>query len=123
MPYDANRGIVVHSTIRNYKSLVHARMSLSMQTGTVNMAKWIQYFSYDIMADFLHGESSQMMRNGDMDNMWHQIESSQESQIWPYLGKPLWHMPQRLMKPKISHSTYKDLYHYLLTKLEVLCTL
>ncbi|KAJ3774933.1 cytochrome P450 [Lentinula raphanica] len=129
------------TAIKNYEPLIDARTSelvdvLRKQSGTVNFLQWVQYFTYDIMADFVFGGGTQMMRDGDVDNIWQQIESSQKVSLFlshvPWLGQLMFRVPS-LAQPRkaimayaiqvakarnLRRSTHKDLYYYLFNEAE-----
>ncbi|KAJ3734896.1 cytochrome P450 [Lentinula guzmanii] len=129
------------TAIKNYEPLIEARTNelvdtLGRQTGTVDLLKWMKYFSYDIMTDFVFGGGTHMMRDGDVDNIWHQIESSQKVSLFlshvPWLGQMMFRIPNLAKSRKaimayaiqvaearnLRPSTNKDLYYYLFNEAE-----
>ncbi|KAJ3988632.1 cytochrome P450 [Lentinula detonsa] len=129
------------TAIKNYEPLIEARTNelvdmLGRQTGTVDLLKWMKYFSYDIMTDFVFGGGTHMMRDGDVDNIWHQIESSQKVSLFlshvPWLGQMMFRIPNLAKSRKaimayaiqvaearnLRPSTKKDLYYYLFNEAE-----
>ncbi|KAI9068087.1 high nitrogen upregulated cytochrome P450 monooxygenase 2 [Trametes sanguinea] len=110
------------------QQLVHV---LEQQQGHVVIGKFFNYFAYDFMCDMAYGGGSELLRDGDTDNVWHIIEEGLPGSTFishvPYMGFYLGHLP--IFRPAVdrllSHSKQftlrrlkrgselKDIFHYL----------
>ncbi|TFK80146.1 cytochrome P450 [Polyporus arcularius HHB13444] len=63
------------AAMKEYEPLIARRTrqlldALSQQKGPVELGKWINYFSYDFMCDMAYGGGSELLRDGDANNVW-----------------------------------------------------
>ncbi|EAU85431.2 high nitrogen upregulated cytochrome P450 monooxygenase 2 [Coprinopsis cinerea okayama7 len=106
--------------------------AIGSQQAPVDLTKWIGFWSYDVMNDLAFGGGTEMIRDGDVDGLWHLLEAGQRNSIilghLPWLGSLFLRLPyfasdlkafrahakkcalQRKHKP----SPYKDLFYYLI---------
>ncbi|CDO71118.1 hypothetical protein BN946_scf184844.g122 [Trametes cinnabarina] len=104
---------------------------LEEQPGEVNIGDFFNYFSYDIMCDVTYGGGSELLRDGDTDNVWHFIDEALPSSTFlshvPYLGILCGKLP--MFRPAMDRlinfsksvtakrlergSTIKDIFYYL----------
>ncbi|KAL1948858.1 hypothetical protein VTO73DRAFT_10664 [Trametes versicolor] len=77
-----NRAFSAAAT-KEYEPLLVSRVSqlayvLRSQKGEFDMSKFLNYFTYDFMCDMAYGGGSELLRDGDMTDIWHTME-----QGWP----------------------------------------
>ncbi|KAI0689003.1 cytochrome P450 [Cerioporus squamosus] len=130
-----NRGLN-QSALKEYEPLIVDRLQLLIrrlreQSGIIDLGLWLKYFAYDFMSDMAFGGGSELLKDGDKNNVWSIIE---EGMIFatilhtlPWLGaylfklpgsvKPLLAMQQttaRLAEERFKRgSKTRDLYYYL----------
>ncbi|RDB26248.1 hypothetical protein Hypma_006424 [Hypsizygus marmoreus] len=106
--------------------------TLGYQKGTVDMTQWIGYFAYDFMNDLAFSGGTEMMRDGDVDGLWHLMEAAQVNAIFmghvPWLGALFLRLPnfakdlkafrahakKQAIARKKRGSPHKDLFHHLI---------
>ncbi|RPD68192.1 high nitrogen upregulated cytochrome P450 monooxygenase 2 [Lentinus tigrinus ALCF2SS1-7] len=120
-----------HLIVRRAQQLVDR---LGEQEGVVNIGKWINYFSYDLMSDMTFGGGSELLQEGDQTNVWRVIYEADTplspatflAQV-PWLGLYVAHIPAAVkaldtflqlgkefaMRRIKKGSTTPDLFHYL----------
>ncbi|KAF9000695.1 cytochrome P450 [Cyathus striatus] len=90
------------SALKGYESFVARRClqlieKLGKESIPVDLAKWISYFSYDVMTDLAFGGGSDMIQNGDTEGTWQLIEAGQRNAIFmshvPWLGMLFMKLP------------------------------
>nr|BED42936.1 cytochrome P450 monooxygenase [Trametes versicolor] len=124
------------AALKEYQPMVAARArqlveALGKQAGEVDIAKWVNYFSYDAMSDMAFGGGSELLRDGDVNNVWHILDhsfpaatfTSQVPWLGPYLGRvpsiaaaqaQLMAYCHKLTLSRIERgSDHKDIFHYL----------
>ncbi|KAI0367398.1 high nitrogen upregulated cytochrome P450 monooxygenase 2 [Pilatotrama ljubarskyi] len=124
------------AALKEYHPMLAARASqlvqaLSQQGGEVDIAKWINYFSYDFMTDMAFGGGSELIRDGDVNNVWHILDDSLPAAtcvshvpwLGPYLGsiplltagqtRLLFYCKQAVIERLSRGTQYKDIFHYL----------
>ncbi|KAI0752497.1 high nitrogen upregulated cytochrome P450 monooxygenase 2 [Daedaleopsis nitida] len=130
-----NRGLS-RSAVREYEQAILSRARLLVQRleeqrGEVILGKWLSHFSYDFIFDVAFGGGSELMRDGDRNNVWSIIEGGMVaakflSQV-PWLGIYVGYIPgaagplnklmeggrQLAAKRLARGSTTHDLFHYL----------
>ncbi|CDO71116.1 hypothetical protein BN946_scf184844.g120 [Trametes cinnabarina] len=124
------------TALKEYAPMIANRASqlirvLEKQCGEIIIGDFFNYFAYDFMSDMAYGGGSELLRDGDKDNVWHIIEKGLSSSTFfshvPYLGVYCGHLP--LFRPAVerllSHSKelalkriergskLKDIFHYL----------
>ncbi|RPD68207.1 high nitrogen upregulated cytochrome P450 monooxygenase 2 [Lentinus tigrinus ALCF2SS1-7] len=117
-----------HLIVRRAHQLVD---QLGEQKGVVNIGKWINYFSYDLMSDMTFGGGSELLQEGDKTNVWHVIEEGVVPATFlaqvPWLGLYVARIPAAMkaldaflqlgkdfaMRRIEKGSTTPDLFHYL----------
>ncbi|RDX50794.1 high nitrogen upregulated cytochrome P450 monooxygenase 2 [Lentinus brumalis] len=130
-----NRGLNP-SALKDYQPLIVERLQLLVrrlheQSGIIDLGLWLKYFAYDFMSDMAFGGGSELLKDGDKNNIWSIIE---EGMVFatilhtlPWLGaylfkipgsvKPLLAMQQttaRLAEERFKRgSKTRDLYYYL----------
>jgi len=105
---------------------------LQQQRGTVDLAIWISFFSFDFMSDMAFSGGSEMMRDGDKDDIWHLLESGLPTALvlshLPWLGKYYAKVPgigkdlkkfrsfcgERAAIRRLQGSQMKDLFYHLI---------
>ncbi|RPD58907.1 high nitrogen upregulated cytochrome P450 monooxygenase 2 [Lentinus tigrinus ALCF2SS1-7] len=125
-----NRGLN-QNALKEYEPLIFDRLQLLVrrlkeQSGTIDLGLWLKYFAYDFMSDMAFGGGSELLREGDKNNIWSIIE---EGMVFatilhtlPWLGtylfkipgsiKPLLAMQQTTARLERGSKT-RDLYYYL----------
>ncbi|OJT05136.1 Cytochrome P450 67 [Trametes pubescens] len=124
------------AALKEYHPMIAARAgqlvyALGQQDGEVDIAKWLNYFSYDAMSDMAFGGGSELLRDGDVNNVWHVLDHSFPAATFtshvPWLGPYLGCVPfiaaaqahlasycNNLTLGRLERgSYYKDLFHYL----------
>ncbi|KAI0761271.1 high nitrogen upregulated cytochrome P450 monooxygenase 2 [Trametes elegans] len=122
------------AALKEYEPLIANRAAqlvrvLERQRGATDIARFMNYFAYDFMCDMAYGGGSELLRDGDMNDVWHTMESG-----WPVatiLGCVPWLGPYVGMLPLVSSaqllsfarqftmkrirhgSLQKDIFHYL----------
>ncbi|OSC97576.1 high nitrogen upregulated cytochrome P450 monooxygenase 2 [Trametes coccinea BRFM310] len=104
---------------------------LQAQSKEVIIGKFMNYFAYDVMCDVAFGGGSELLRDGDSNNVWHIIEDALLPTVFmshvPYLGLYVARLPgvsstiYRLLSYSKSMvlnrikrgSERKDIFHYL----------
>ncbi|KAI0682151.1 high nitrogen upregulated cytochrome P450 monooxygenase 2 [Cerioporus squamosus] len=117
-----------HLIVRRARQLVDR---LGEQDGEVNIGKWLNYFSYDIMSDMTFGGGSELLQEGDKNNVWRVLEEGVVPATFmaqvPWLGLYVAHIPAAVkaldaflqlgkefaMRRIERGSTTPDLFHYL----------
>ncbi|KAF5379710.1 hypothetical protein D9615_005671 [Tricholomella constricta] len=125
------------AALKGYEDIITTRCvelveTLAHQEGTVDMAQWISFFAYDLMNDLAFGGGTEMMRDGDVDGLWHLMEAGQKSAIFmshvPWLGALFLRFPKFandlkafrehakkcVMARLLRGSPHKDLFHHLI---------
>ncbi|KAH9481467.1 Cytochrome P450 monooxygenase FCK2 [Psilocybe cubensis] len=125
------------NALKGYEELVVKRStqlvdSLAAEKGVTNLAKWISFFTYDIMSDLAFGGGSEMMAQGDVTGLWHLLEGGQKNAVFmshvPWLGRLFFRYPKfaaelkafraharsRAVVRKNEGSAYKDIFHHLM---------
>ncbi|KAJ2992866.1 hypothetical protein NUW54_g7834 [Trametes sanguinea] len=69
------------SALREYEPTIARRANqliqvLEKQEQEVMIGKFFNYFAYDFMCDMVFGGGSELLRDGDKDNVWHLIEDA-----------------------------------------------
>ncbi|KAF5340888.1 hypothetical protein D9758_012174 [Tetrapyrgos nigripes] len=124
------------TALKEYEPLINARTSqlagaLGQQSNSVNLTKWIFYFAYDMMSDFIFGGATEMMRDGDVGGLWPMLEEAQKTGLLfshvPWFGQLLFRTPflagnrrrmiacstQFARNRKARRPIHKDLFYYL----------
>ncbi|KAI0659811.1 high nitrogen upregulated cytochrome P450 monooxygenase 2 [Cubamyces menziesii] len=124
------------AAIKEYETLIASRATqliqvLEMQNGEVVIGRFFNYFTYDFMCDMAFGGGSELLRDGDQNNIWHIMEAGWPMATFlshvPYLGPYCGHLPsaartvERLLSYSREHtlqrmkrgSERKDIFHYL----------
>ncbi|KAI0687111.1 high nitrogen upregulated cytochrome P450 monooxygenase 2 [Cerioporus squamosus] len=122
--------------LKEYEHLIDRRARqlvdrLGEQDGEVNIGKWLNYFSYDIMSDMTFGGGSELLQEGDKNNVWRVLEEGVVPATFmaqvPWLGLYVAHIPAAVkaldaflqlgkefaMRRIERGSTTPDLFHYL----------
>ncbi|KAI0344473.1 cytochrome P450 [Trametopsis cervina] len=104
---------------------------LGSQKGTVDLAQWLSFFTYDYMCDIVFGGGSEMLRDGDKDGLWQNMKDGLDiSQIYeniPWLSYYTRYIPgtarelkrfravcyERAERRYHAGATVKDLFYYL----------
>ncbi|KAH9938835.1 high nitrogen upregulated cytochrome P450 monooxygenase 2 [Epithele typhae] len=130
-----NRGLAP-SALKEYEPRVRARGNqlltrLGEQNGEVVLGKWFNYFSYDFMCDMAFGGGSELLRDGDKNNVWHMLEQAMPLATFfaqlPWLAIYVGYIPgaavplnmlfrhaRALAQGRVDRgSTARDLFHYL----------
>ncbi|KAG6808992.1 hypothetical protein H0H92_002067, partial [Tricholoma furcatifolium] len=117
------------TALKGYEDIISSRClqlveAVGQQAGAVDMAKWISFFTF--------GGGTEMMRDGDVDGLWHLLEAGQKNAIFmshipwlgalflrfPNLAKDLKAFREHAKKCAIARkkngSKYKDLFHHLI---------
>ncbi|KAL7277159.1 hypothetical protein ACG7TL_009005 [Trametes sanguinea] len=116
--------MIAHSV----NQLVHV---LEKQQGAIIIGKFFNYFAYDFMCDMAFGGGSELLRDGDKNNVWQIIQKGLPGCTFlshvPYLGVYCGRIP--ILRPAVDHllsysmeltrerlergSIVKDIFHYL----------
>ncbi|KAI9068086.1 high nitrogen upregulated cytochrome P450 monooxygenase 2 [Trametes sanguinea] len=129
------------AALKEYEPMIAHRVNqlvhvLAKQPGEVIMGKFFNYFAYDFMCDMAFGGGSELLREGDKDNIWHIIEDGLPGCTFlshvPYLGVYCGRLP--ILRPAVDHllsysmklvrdrlergSKVKDIFHYLASLLQ-----
>ncbi|RPD57205.1 high nitrogen upregulated cytochrome P450 monooxygenase 2, partial [Lentinus tigrinus ALCF2SS1-7] len=130
-----NRGLK-QGALKEYEPLIAERAQLLVrrlkdQSGSVDLGLWFKYFGYDFMSDMAFGGGSELLKEGDKNNIWSLIEEGMVIvtilHTLPWLGIYLGKIPsatgpmhvmqdngRRLAKERLERgSKTRDLYHYL----------
>ncbi|KAF8896562.1 cytochrome P450 [Infundibulicybe gibba] len=126
------------AALRGYEGIINARCLqlvelLGSEKRPIDLARWISFLTYDFMNDLAFGGGSEMMRDGDVDGLWHLLDAGQRNAIFmshvPWLGQLFLRLPnlakdlkafrayaqkRAIMRKKQTSATYKDLFHYLM---------
>ncbi|RDB16849.1 hypothetical protein Hypma_002466 [Hypsizygus marmoreus] len=124
--------------LRAYQPLLDKRVSqlldgLTQRAGKcVDLARWISWFSYDLLNDMAFGDGAELMQNEDAGGLWKMMEDSEptalilahlpwlaEFYIWiPGIAKKMKdfraYTIQRVMKRYNDGSAHKDLFYHLM---------
>ncbi|KZP24070.1 high nitrogen upregulated cytochrome P450 monooxygenase 2 [Athelia psychrophila] len=65
--------------LKGYEEIIEKRANQLIQTlgkqgGSINLAMWISYFTFDFMSDMAFGGGSEMLRDGDKDGIWRALD-------------------------------------------------
>ncbi|KAH9888087.1 high nitrogen upregulated cytochrome P450 monooxygenase 2 [Cubamyces lactineus] len=124
------------AAVKEYEPLIASRatqlvQTLEKQSGEVVIGRFFNYFTYDFMCDMAFGGGSELLRDGDQNNIWHTMEAGWPAATFlshvPYLGPYCGHLPfaagvvERLLSYCRTHtlqrmkrgSECKDIFHYL----------
>nr|BAL05149.1 cytochrome P450 [Phanerodontia chrysosporium] len=123
------------AALKEYEPILAKRISelcgqLAQQKGTLNLATWISWFTYDVMGDLVFGGGNEMLVTGDQDGIWAMFEKSGEGQMVYHHVPWLAHYAKRLpMSPALKKmrgfalgralerykrgAVTKDLFYYL----------
>ncbi|KAJ7266574.1 cytochrome P450 [Mycena rebaudengoi] len=89
----------------------------SQDTLTTDISQWLSFFAFDFMGDIAFGGGFELVRDGDKDELWHQLDSG------VYLSALLMHIPWSVdflrsmpMKRLEEGSLHDDLFYYLVDK-------
>ncbi|KAG6848263.1 hypothetical protein H0H93_001760, partial [Arthromyces matolae] len=127
------------SALKGYEDIITKRCvqfvdGVGEEKGAADMSKWISYFTYDFMNDFAFGGGTEMMRDGDVNGLWHLLEAGQRSAIFmshvpwfgrfcmrfPSLAKDLKafraHAKQCAIARRQRGSDYKDLFYHIMNE-------
>ncbi|RDX52351.1 high nitrogen upregulated cytochrome P450 monooxygenase 2 [Lentinus brumalis] len=130
-----NRGLAP-SALREYEVVTASRAKqlvqrLQEQVGEINLGDWMNRFTYDFMSDMAFGGGSELLNDGDRDNMWTTISDAMKIAMFlghvPWLGVYLGYIPPAVSQLKrllsrgeelaaqrlAQGSTTRDLFHYL----------
>ncbi|KAF9443751.1 cytochrome P450 [Macrolepiota fuliginosa MF-IS2] len=134
-------------SIRYYESFLISRASQMVEllmeraSGPIDLSQWLSHFSFDVMSDLVFGEGPEMMKNGDRENIWHLLDSSQSTLFFfglvPWVGKLMFrasyflpilpsfqryrdYAVNRVMKRRKRGSPHKDLFYHLIDEDSVL---
>ncbi|RDX41710.1 high nitrogen upregulated cytochrome P450 monooxygenase 2 [Lentinus brumalis] len=127
--------------LREYEGIVAERARqlaarLEEQQGEVSLGQWVNYFgrvhlSYDVMSDMAFGGGSELLRDGDRNNVWSVIDDGMRVASFlghiPWLSVYLGHIPgaagplNKLLASgwdfagkRIARGSHtRDLFHYL----------
>ncbi|KAG5730825.1 Cytochrome P450 67, partial [Termitomyces sp. T112] len=125
------------AALKGYEEIITKRCvqladAVGQQSGAVDMAKWISFFTYDFMNDLAFGGGTEMMQEGDVNGLWHLLEAGQKNAIFmshvpwlgalflqfPNLAKDLKAFREHAKKCAIARkkrgSPHKDLFHHLI---------
>ncbi|KAJ6500242.1 high nitrogen upregulated cytochrome P450 monooxygenase 2 [Mycena vulgaris] len=63
------------AALKEYDPIIQGRTNqlvqrLEQQVGTIDLGKWISYFTFDFMGDIAFGGGFEMIREGDAKNLW-----------------------------------------------------
>ncbi|KAF8168800.1 cytochrome P450 [Mycena galopus ATCC 62051] len=63
------------AALKEYDPIIQGRTNqlvqrLEQQVGTIDLGKWISYFTFDFMGDIAFGGGFEMIREGDTKNLW-----------------------------------------------------
>ncbi|KAG6907279.1 hypothetical protein DXG01_009584 [Tephrocybe rancida] len=117
------------AALKGYEEIITSRCvqlveAVGQKTDAVDMAQWISFFTF--------GGGTEMMRDGDVDGLWHLLEAGQKNAIFmshvPWLGALFLRFPnlaedlkafrQHAKKCAIARkkngSPKKDLFHHLI---------
>ncbi|OSD05151.1 high nitrogen upregulated cytochrome P450 monooxygenase 2, partial [Trametes coccinea BRFM310] len=127
------------TALKEYEPMVARRADqlvqvLEKQEKEVMLGKFFNYFAYDFMCDMAFGGGSELLRDGDENNVWHLIEDALRqvklptfTSHVPYLGPYFSQLPgvgatvgrlvsysRALVQKRIEQgSHHKDIFHYL----------
>ncbi|KAJ7784202.1 cytochrome P450 [Mycena metata] len=67
------------TSIKGYEPILIRRVAqlaevLSAQDGSVDLSRWLSFFSFDMMGDIAFGGGFELMRDGDKDGLWRRME-------------------------------------------------
>ncbi|KAG6877406.1 hypothetical protein C0993_007743 [Termitomyces sp. T159_Od127] len=125
------------AALKGYEDIITNRCvqlvdAVGQQTGAVDMTRWISFLAYDVMNDLAFGGGTEMMREGDVNGLWHLLEAGQINAIFmshvPWLGALFLQFPNLakslkafrdhakkcVMARKKRGSPHKDLFYYLI---------
>ncbi|KAH7913197.1 cytochrome P450 [Hygrophoropsis aurantiaca] len=125
------------AALKGYEEILSKRAqqfvtALEQQDLPVNLAQWINHFTFDFMSDMAFGGGSEMLRDGDKDDTWHLLESGLPTALVlthvPWLGRYYAKLPgvgqnlkkfrtycqERASLRRAQGSQSKDLFHYLI---------
>ncbi|THG95018.1 hypothetical protein EW026_g6557 [Hermanssonia centrifuga] len=124
------------TAIKEYQPIISKRVTqlvdrLAEQKGTVDLAKWISFFTYDFMGDMVYGGGTEMLRDGDKDGLWKALKDGLDiAQVYehvPWLSYYTRHIPNastelkqframalnRTIERYKNGAMTKDLFYYL----------
>ncbi|KAI0690130.1 high nitrogen upregulated cytochrome P450 monooxygenase 2 [Cerioporus squamosus] len=124
------------TAVKEYEPLIARRtrqllVKLSQQKGVVSLGKWLNHFSYDFMCDMAYGGGSELLRDGDENNVWALLDHGVVLGAFfchlPWLGPYVGSIPgaagplstlmahaRRFAMARIQRgSSTRDLFHYL----------
>ncbi|KAI1791472.1 high nitrogen upregulated cytochrome P450 monooxygenase 2 [Ganoderma leucocontextum] len=130
-----NRGLGP-AALREYEHVLARRAQLLVrrledQEGEVNLGQWLNYFAYDFMSDMAFGGGSELLNEGDRNNVWAVLDKGMALAAFfahvPWLGVYVGHIPGAAWPLNSLHrhgekcaakrlaqgSTTSDLFHYL----------
>ncbi|KAG6907707.1 hypothetical protein DXG01_007725 [Tephrocybe rancida] len=125
------------AALKGYEAIITNRClqlveAVGQKTGMVDMAKWISFFTCDVTHDLAFGGGTELIRDGDVDGLWHLLEGGQRNAIFmshvpwlgalflrfPSLSKELYAFKDHVMKCAITRkehgSPHKGLFHHLI---------
>ncbi|KAH9852366.1 high nitrogen upregulated cytochrome P450 monooxygenase 2 [Lenzites betulinus] len=124
------------AALKEYQPMLAARATqlvdaLGRQAGEIDISKWVNYFSYDFMSDMVFGGGSELLRDGDVQNIWRLLDDGLRGSTFishvPWLGPYVGRIPavssaqaqmiaytKQLVLQRLRRGTaLKDLFHYL----------
>jgi len=123
------------AALKGYEEIIRKRSTQLVDElvshKTVNLGAWFGHFTFDFMSDMAFGGGSEMMRDGDQDSIWAQMDKGLKSTAlygnmpWlPYYAKRIPSLGAALQKfrsfgierarERVMHgSPSKDLFYYL----------
>ncbi|PIL25572.1 cytochrome P450 [Ganoderma sinense ZZ0214-1] len=130
-----NRGLGP-AALREYEHVLARRAQLLVrrleeQEGEVNLGQWVNHFAYDFMSDMAFGGGSELLNEGDKNNVWAVLDKGMALATFfghvPWLGVYVGHIPGAAWPLNSLHrhgekcaakrlargSTTSDLFHYL----------
>ncbi|EKM52047.1 uncharacterized protein PHACADRAFT_177444 [Phanerochaete carnosa HHB-10118-sp] len=112
------------------KNITRLYEQLANQKGSVNLATWFSWMTYDFMGDMVFGGGSDMLTHGDKDGIWSMLTNGGEGHVMyhhvPWLAHFAKRLPMSLQVKKMRRwalertvarykhgATTKDLFYYL----------
>ncbi|KAJ7034119.1 cytochrome P450 [Mycena alexandri] len=67
------------TSIKGYEPILIRRVAqlaeaMGAEDGSVDLSRWLSFFSFDIMGDIAFGGGFELMRDGDKDGLWRRME-------------------------------------------------
>ncbi|TBU27644.1 high nitrogen upregulated cytochrome P450 monooxygenase 2 [Dichomitus squalens] len=120
-----------HVLARRAQLLVKGLEERAKKGEEVDLGRWFNWFGYDFMSDMAFGGGSELLREGDKNNVWAVLEKGMALGMFlahlPWLGVYIGHIPGAAwpLQSLLAHgekaaakrlargSTTSDLFHYL----------